>query len=239
MKYLDENFCENSIEVKSYPGEPDLFYRPKTADKTMLSESDIGKDRGDYRTIDPKGKIIFDLGANIGGFAFRALKLGAKKVIAFEPDQYNFDMIRLNCGDDREDFVAIMAAVTANKIGEVTFYIPQSKQSACSGNLLPGTRKRAFKVNAVRFDDQLQLYKPNLIKMDIEGGEYDLLLGYTLPEFVRELIIEIHHPSKRSLPNRDNLWQSLVDQFGEPPEDRVQKIKFFNVHKITIAHFER
>ena len=77
-----------------------MWIRPDSSDKMMLKES-----AGDYPKIVCTDKVVLDLGANIGGFTKLALEQGCKKVIAYEPDEFNFDMLDLNINDDRAELI--------------------------------------------------------------------------------------------------------------------------------------
>ena len=42
------------------------------------------------------------------------------------------------------------------------------------------------------FREVVKEHRPTAIKMDIEGGEYELLDGFIFPDFVKKLSIEFH-----------------------------------------------
>ena len=238
-KLIQADFTE--IEVELLQTKDGLWYRPDSSDEQMLKDSNILNKRSDYFTIDPKGKVIMDCGANIGGFINRALKLGAKKVIAYEPEPNNFDMLVINTQDlDNANYQLEQAALISSHEETVSFYLNASKRSSSSGNRKPSHKKKEYIVHALNFEKELNLHQPDLIKMDIEGGEYDVLMDFTLPDFVRELVIELHHPSKKMLKVKDQLWAQLVEQFGgEPEASHINNIIIFGKPALTVAHFQR
>ena len=65
-----------------------LYYRPKTSDKTMLKES-----FSDYPTINCKDRVVMDCGSNIGGFILKACQDGAKSITSYEPEPLNLEFM--------------------------------------------------------------------------------------------------------------------------------------------------
>jgi hypothetical protein len=47
-------------------------------------------------------------------------------------------------------------------------------------------------VNTVRFWEELERVRPSILKMDIEGAEWEILEGREIPDFVKALFIEVH-----------------------------------------------
>jgi FkbM family methyltransferase len=236
-KLIKDNFEEIEVELKQ--SKDGLYYRPESSDQQMLKDSNILNPRSDYFHVNPKDKVIMDCGANIGGFTNRAIKLGAKQVVAYEPEQHNFQMLIANTQELGDKVILNEAALIAADNLTISFWLNNSKRSSCSGNLKGSAKKKEFVVNALNFYVELEKYRPDLVKMDIEGGEYDILLDYEIPNFVKELVIEIHHPSVKTLKVANKLFQQLVDQFGEPPESHVKKFIVFGKSTLTVAHFKR
>ena len=57
--------------------------------------------------------------------------------------------------------------------------------------LRPVNGRGSVEVSSVSFSDLIQKHKPNKIKIDVEGAEYDFL-PFTFPDFVERLVMEIH-----------------------------------------------
>jgi FkbM family methyltransferase len=210
-----------------------LYYRPDTADRNMLSDSNIKNAKSDYATVDPKGKVIMDVGANIGGFARRALALGAHRVVCYEPLPSNIEVLRLNV--ENTDIELIEKCVLGDDTPEVTFYQNASKLSHCSASIKAKKNATSYQVPAINFWTELERIKPSLIKMDIEGAEYNVLHS-DLPEYVREITIEIHKTNKIYREKSFALIASLKSQFNqvllEKEEIVFNKVQAVKMHLI-------
>lgn len=166
-----------------------------------------------YSDIDVKDKVVLDLGANIGGFAKMAVDAGAKQVIAVEPCPDNFAMLQLNSPKS----LNLNAAVSEHSDPKCAFYYATSQRNSVSSS----TAKRrnssdiSVEVDSYNFSALLEQYRPQVLKIDIEGKEYDLLDTIDkIPDFVETVAIEFHKTSGRfkEYPARffdPNLWEVI------------------------------
>jgi FkbM family methyltransferase len=127
--------------------------------------------------------IVVDLGANIGAFTLYAAALGAKKVIAVEPEPHNVEMLVKNVGANRHnvpncEFIFDDSAVGRHENGMV--YIDNnhgdskvvenaSYAADDSVNVKMTTLDALFKKHGLEFID--------VLKIDIEGLEGDVILA--------------------------------------------------------------
>ena len=158
-------------------------------DKSVLKEVES------YSIINVAGKHVLDIGAHIGGYCVLAFQLGAKSVTAIEPDPRNLKLLKLNCQKnipkDRYQILEGAAVGTKFKKNTVTLY---TKPTSSRNSVL---LKKGVPVDvpALRWSEILKLKKFGAIKLDCEGGEYDLLLGdkdTALPESVKSIVMELH-----------------------------------------------
>ena len=132
-------------------------------------------------------KTLVDVGANTGAFSFAMrLMLPECQIYAFEPLPDCFKALERNLGSLGR-FKGFCSAI-GERSGEVSFY--RSQQSA-SSSLLPmgDLHRQAFpwtaelsRVNVplAKLDDflpQMQLLKPMLLKIDVQGYEDKVLQG--------------------------------------------------------------
>lgn len=211
-----------------------LYYRPNTSDTAMLADSKIGSPKSDYATVDPAGKVVMDIGANIGGFCVRAEQLGAKRVVCYEPLPSNIEVLRLNTANTK--IKVIEKCVIGSDKPTITFYLNNSKLAHCSASIKKKAKATEFEVSATNFWDEIHEVKPDLIKMDIEGAEYDVLTG-DLPEYVKELAIEIHFSSNENRVKSIKLISDLKRQFGEPIFEKDEIV--FEKPVAVKMHFKR
>jgi FkbM family methyltransferase len=152
--------------------------------------------------------LILDLGANIGlsGLYFRHIWPGSK-IVAVEPSEDNFGVLRKNFGDDSA-FDALLAGV-ASRPAKLALADPSVEKNAFTTTVVePGDTGG---VQGVTVPEILARYPrskgyfPFIVKIDIEGFESELFSGNT--DWVNEfpvLIIEMHDwlfPGQRTSSN--------------------------------------
>jgi FkbM family methyltransferase len=136
----------------------------------------------DYGLPEP-GALVVDIGANIGAFSVAALQRGCE-VYAFEPEPSNFELLRVNAPEAE----AYPFAVTRTG-GRRKLYVRDSP----SHSLYPRGPEPAVEIESISLADVMnRLERVDLLKLDIEGGEYEVLYGAQL-ERVREIRMEYHH----------------------------------------------
>ena len=114
---------------------------------------------------------IIDIGSNIGTFAIPASKYG--KVLAYEPDPHNYQILLMNIAINKVNVKAFNLAV--GKPGEDVIENASGHSRLGSIGGSGGT-----KVKVIGFDDicnslPIDKYMINMGKWDCEGGEYNLI----------------------------------------------------------------
>lgn len=132
--------------------------------------------------LDP-GDVVFDVGANKGWLSAPLARIvGAKgKVVCFEPSRRNLDELRAVAAQFPQ--VQIVEKGVFSKGGETIRFFENPFSNADS-IYFEGEGATVTEIETVTLDDFVKAagVTPTLIKMDIEGAEYDALLG------ARELI---------------------------------------------------
>ena len=119
INYIGKNYEIKQGILKEHQ-KTKLLYRIDTIDAQMINDCLYH-----YKNVSFENKIILDLGANIGGFTYMALRNNCKQIIAIEPDKYNFDLLKLNINDNKA--ILLQGAITVDDITELNFYFNQSK----------------------------------------------------------------------------------------------------------------
>lgn len=124
--------------------------------------------------------IFYDIGAHMGYYTALAEKIAVNgQVHAFEANTTLCTYLKQNFPSAENAHISCSAI--ANSPGEVDFYDATSvtDSSASSRFLLEGRDITPRKVNAITIDTYVQKGNtpPSVIKLDIEGGEYDAILG--------------------------------------------------------------
>ena len=140
------------------------------------------------RTLVRPGDSVFDIGANIGFYAvlFSRWVGPTGRVFAYEPDPSNLALLRRNLKFNRCENTVVREIALSNKSGVELFSLDTVTRS--TGHLGSGptygetafgsARETALSVNTRTVDEEAELWgPPGLLKLDIEGGEFDVLCG--------------------------------------------------------------
>ncbi len=156
------------------------------------------------------GMVFYDIGANIGFFAFIAARLVGKdgRVFAFEPEPELVTRIKRHIQRNGLTSVSVVEAGVWSRTGMATLIRsdPALSPERGTGSLSVTARSGdSFSVASIALDDFLQVAPPpHLIKCDAEGAEVEVFRGATrlLTRHKPGIVCEIH--------SRANL-QSLRD----------------------------
>lgn len=178
-----------------YSDERRLWYRDVGDDVSILAE------RATYRPmIMGPGDVVLDIGAHIGVFAAQALDAGVSRLICVEPEFDNQVILRKNVALRRpDDTVILQGAASADHADTITLW-RHYRTGWAHTTVEPKAKVRsrtAYPVAAFNFEEMVNEYRPTVIKMDIEGGEYDLMDSLpVLPPWVVEVALEFHYGRK-------------------------------------------
>lgn len=185
-------------------------------------------------SLDLRGKIIYDIGGYIGilatFFAISAGKTG--KVIVFEPNPENYKRIKENIELNGLKNVQMLNIGIGEK--RETKKLVFMRYNSATGsmekniqlNILKEERAKSIQVEVYTLDNCIEvnkLPKPDFIKIDIEGMEYNALMGMsaTISKCKPHMYIEIHGANEVS------------------KIENIQKIvKFLILHGYSIYHVE-
>ena len=186
--------------------------------------------------IDPKW--ILDVGANIGDVSLAALKTyPGCQVICFEPVGETFETLKNRVAPYKDRIKLFNQALSdSNGVGEInitSFHGANSiaKQSRTHSRLNPHVSEIGKeKISLVRLDDvahQFEGCKIDIMKIDVEGHEYEVIQGGVnfIKDNVDTIIIEA------SLMRYES-WerQSIVDIFSLLSEMGFRLINVFDLH---------
>lgn len=123
-----------------------------------------------------EGKVVFDIGANVGDSAVWFAQRGAR-VEAFEPVASLLARARENLKLNRvEERVRLHATAVGSLSGPRTLTIPQ-RHITDGGVPLEGESGSEGLVRCERLSDLVRDDPPYLLKLDCEGCEFDLVLN--------------------------------------------------------------
>jgi FkbM family methyltransferase len=139
--------------------------------------------------------LFLDCGSNIGqGFEFfrKFYPLEHFDFILFEPNPYCFKILEQKYSNFHPKGVMLINAAVGTKEGQIDFYGLDDTEGgiySVGGSILPEHNSRIYltprssslKVNSINFNDFLRdligkkKYSTIVLKLDIEGGEYEIL----------------------------------------------------------------
>jgi FkbM family methyltransferase len=158
-----------------------------------------------------KDRIVIDIGANIGAFSLYAAMLGAKKVISVEPISASYNTFLKNIHRLGLENITTYKKIVADKGNK---FLPVSLNSNAGANSMYNVSDNYEVVETITFSeimDQIQGHDI-LLKLDCEGGEYDVLMTATDHDFVRinEIMLEIHTDLHPKYKGKDIIEQKLI-----------------------------
>lgn len=165
--------------------------REGTSDRFVVDEVIKGNTYRRLKIVD--SDTVLDVGMNIGMFAISALLKGAT-VYSFEPDPENFRLALFNVqlNGFRTGFHPHESAVVGTDDQRREFSI-NLKRNKGAHSLVHKRGRKLITVNSENINSVLDRVQPTVIKMDIEGGEYECLRAVRSFNGVREMILEFHH----------------------------------------------
>ena len=162
----------------------------------------LSKELNFYSQLINKGDFCFDIGANIGDKTDMFVRLDAT-VVAVEPQESCWRVLKRRFKNGN---VSIETAALAGEKGSRTLFIDRSHTLATMSRDWITAVKKSGRFSSHKWADKLPVQtttldlliekyrKPDFCKIDVEGGEYEVLQGLSVPiktislEFVTERI---------------------------------------------------
>lgn len=141
------------------------------------------------------GGTAWDVGAHVGFTSLLAVDVGAKLVVAFEPDPQNYKRLKKNYQNNYPDNIKPLPVAVSDTNGQSSFHSSSNSTSGIN-SLAKDERLEQNSTVETRSIDSLAAEHPdpNVIKIDVEGAEQKVLEGAreVLDSSGPDLIIEVH-----------------------------------------------
>lgn len=214
----------NQTEI-NFNGTKITGYWRDQADKSVWTE--IFKLR-EYRQaeeiIKESKKIILDIGAHAGFFALYCRALNSKTpIICVEPEPENIKILNRHLEINDTHGVMVEPSALAEKSGKRELFI--SPDSSFHFLLSDGEKTDSkIIVNCLSLKDLRKKYKIDridIMKMDIEGGEYELIQHWSKDEWsaIDNLIMEYHDYRN----NKHKILKQILNENGFSVEEYPSK----------------
>jgi len=174
--------------------------REKTIDFWMCLNS---YEKGIDKFLNSKKEMTFiDVGANIGRYS---VPLGKKfKVISFEPVKSTFNQLKINCEKNSSKSQLYNLGV-GDKEKEAEIFFDPNEHGEASVAFEAGKEKEKIKI--IPLDKILKKEKNPILKIDVEGFEYEVLKG-------AEKFIKNNHPD------------IIVEIWGDKTREFLRKLDY-------------
>lgn len=153
--------------------------------------------------------VFIDIGAHVGYYTILAHKLGAEKIIAVEPDVRTYRILKRVVDVNKLDNITVINSAVWDKSG-VKLKLHLSRFSGHSSVFPLNLKKRdiltIIDVRTTTLDEigrTLSLEKIDLVKIDVEGAEFNVLLGAVevINRFRPLILIEIKDINRENVLN--------------------------------------
>lgn len=174
-----------------------ITIRQNIWDARIIKEIFIDKPYTRYFDL-PANPTILDIGGYIGDFSIYAVKyLNADKVIVYEPIAENFAILKKNIENNHfEDRItAVNKAVSNSFEVQLNVEIQESEEVHVSAYWYQEAERRMIaSVTLAEILTNHQLHSIDLLKVDCEGGEYDIFPTVSDEAFtrIRNIVFEHH-----------------------------------------------
>lgn len=156
---------------------------------------------------------ILDTGAHIGIFSIYSKIINPEsEIIAVEPEPENYKLLKQNLKQNNcQDVKTIRAALIAKNDLNTNLYISKNTHNHST---LP-LSKNCIQVSAINLEklmEENKIKKIGLLKMDIEGAEFDIVLNIDNETWskIRYALIEYHETIK----NKRTHLEDIIRQHG-------------------------
>lgn len=173
-----------------------LLLRPRNGQ--AVADSDIFKEvilnnAYSLERLDVEGARVLDIGAHTGMFAIAALRFGAGRVIAIEPDTQNFKTLQHNTALNDHYRIYTHRAAVANVRGRLV----RSALNSGAHHFIPGeTSGPGDQDGAIltprAVDDLIEKHQVAVLKVDCEGCEACVFRDCQNLSSLRLVVVESH-----------------------------------------------
>ena len=173
------NYFNNSLRELNYAPFIDLFYNDEYDGKIKITENDV----------------VYDLGANVGVFTMWALNGNPRQIYSFEPTNYLIPHLYETFDKEKHRVVVYDKAITGKH--EIKQF-NMGKHSVGNSLYTDLGNPNAIDVQCINIEQFIQendLKQPTLMKVDIEGSEYEMFDNLT-NDFIKSVgtwIVEFHY----------------------------------------------
>jgi len=146
-----------------------------------------------------RGMCVFDVGAHLGYYSLLLAKCVGTggRVVSFEAAPGNFSTLQRNILINDLNNVELINVAVFSKSGTIGMSISYADTSSGDWSISRQTNGDSIQVQTISLDQfcQTNQVSPDFLKVDVEGAEYDVLMGgrETIGQSRPTMLIELHH----------------------------------------------
>lgn len=146
---------------------------------------------------------IIDVGAHAGFFSVYSHSLNpGVRIIAVEPEKANLQILRRHLEENNLSKIETVDAALAGQTGERQLFLSKDSHNhyLLGKNEASAYSKMVFALSLPDLLKKCKISRIGLLKLDIEGGEYELFDSLTPSEFriINSIIMEYHNNSENN-----------------------------------------
>lgn len=190
-------WMKKDIVIRNVGDQAKFKIRANTSDRLIISEVwELREYNGSSDlAIKPDYRVVV-IGAQIGVYTVLAAKKAYRgKVYSYEPFPESFALLKENVALNHLKNVLVFNTAVSGTSGKKILYVSQSNTGAHS--LFPDPGKRRVEVKTITLDKLIsdnKLKAIDLLKIDVEGSEYEIILNSSKNTLARikRIIMEYH-----------------------------------------------
>jgi len=146
-----------------------------------------------------KGMTALDVGGHIGYYTLLLARLVGPdgRVFSFEPSPDNFEFLEKNVRINALAHVSLSRKALFSRAGTFTMTIPDAATNSGGASIVHAVGSASIAIETMTLDSFCEgnAAQPAFVKMDVEGAEYDVLIGgeKTIRTNRPKMLIELHH----------------------------------------------
>ena len=140
-------------------------------------------------------KVVIDCGANLGMFSSLAFLKGAERVLSFEPERSNFNILERNVPGAELFNCAVGKELTRGELFIHTCEGGHSLQDNNINHTQTGTKQSVDITTLDHVIDTNELQSIDFLKIDTEGAELDIIAGVSNRNLlkIKRIVMEYHN----------------------------------------------
>jgi FkbM family methyltransferase len=196
----------------------------------------------DFKTDNP-APLIIDCGANIGVSILYFKMIYPEAVIyGFEPNLVAYRLLQKNIAQNGLTGVTVQNACLSNVREKVKFYFSEHEYSSLTSSIHHGRGgDKSYEVEAIKLSDFMEGKTVDLVKMDVEGAEYEILNDLVETGTIRnakQYIIEFHH-NIPNIPHRFSTFLTKIEDCGFGFNIKGDFMKLGEFQDVLVYYYRR